>query len=79
MALENDVGIGAEFEDDLTARATWGAGRVLAVEDGDSANAERRALGGNAGRDGGAFGADGQAVRGIFDVATYIDIAGAGE
>ncbi len=59
--------------DGLAAGSTGLAGSVVEVGDCDGADANFRTVEGDGGGDGGLFGADGEAVRGVFDVATGDD------
>ena len=71
---ENDFAIAAKFPDDLAASA---AGRSEFFGGGDDGNGVEAARAfGNGFEDGGAFGADGESVGGIFHVAAGENLAG---
>ncbi len=73
---EEDDGVwGAEFEDGLAAGSTGLAGGVVEVGDGDGADVDGWAVEADGGGDGCLFGADGEAVGGVFDVAAGDDVA----
>ena len=61
--------------DGLAAGSAGLAGGVVEVGDGDGADADLGAVEADGGGDGGLFGADGEAVGGIFDVAAGDDVA----
>jgi hypothetical protein len=73
---EVDDGVwGAELVDGLAACSAGLAGGVVEVGDGDGADADVGAVEADGGGDGGLLGADGEAVRGVFDVAAGDDVA----
>jgi hypothetical protein len=61
--------------DGLAAGSAGLAGGVVEIGDGDGADANPGAVEADGGRDGGLFGADGEAVGGVFDVAAGDDVA----
>ena len=61
--------------DGLAAGPAGLAGGVVEVGDGDGADADFGAVEADGGGDGGLFGADGEAVGGVFDVAAGDDVA----
>lgn len=74
---EEDDGVGgAELVDGLAAGSAGLAGRGVEVGDGDGADAEDGTVEADGGGDGGLFGADGEAVGGVFDVAAGDDGVG---
>jgi hypothetical protein len=74
FAGEEDDGVGrAEFVDGLAAGAAGLAGGVVEVRDSDGADTDFGAVEADSGGDGGLFGADGEAVGGVFDVAADDD------
>ena len=74
FAGEEDEGVGcAEFVDGLAAGPAGLAGGVVEVGDSDGADTDVRAVETDGGGDGGLFGADGEAVGGVLDVAAGDD------
>jgi hypothetical protein len=74
FAGEEDDGVGsAEFVDGLAAGAAGLAGGVVEVRNSDGADTYFGAVQADSGGDGGLFGADGEAVGGVFDVAAGDD------
>ena len=75
VADTEHLGVGTELVEDLAA-GTAGRGRRLGWRIDQGSPDPQRALGsGDRLKDGGALGTDGQAVRGILDVATGEDFA----
>jgi len=74
FAGEKDDGFGgAELVDGLAAGSAGLAGGVVEGGDGDGADADLRAMETDGCGDGGLFGADGETVGGVFDVAADDD------
>jgi hypothetical protein len=70
FAGEEDDGVRcAEFVDGLAAGSAGLAGGVVEVRDRDGADTDFGAVEADSGGDGGLFGADGEAVGGVFDIA----------
>ena len=63
-----------ELGDGLAAGSAGLAGFVFEIEDEDGAEADARAIGGDGAGDRGLFGAGGEAIGGVFDVAAGEDV-----
>ncbi len=71
--VEDEGGIVAKFGEGLAAGSAGHRSRAVEVRDGDGAEADARAMFCNGARDGSLFGATGEAVGAVFDVAAGDD------
>src|SRR5262249_35598857 len=76
LALKDDSCIFTELEDHLAAGAARRTRDVVAIYDGDGTDGQLGSFGAlHRRKNRGTFGADGQPVRGVFNVAARKDLA----